>query len=70
MTRRPAIVVIAYDVETAAEAVSLSTDVIRRAIRSGDLATTSPKIEGRALAKPLIDPDNLRAWALNRRRAS
>lgn len=56
---------ITYDVREAADATGVSMDVIRRAIRAGDLATRSPKINGRQIAKPLIPADELRRWALN-----
>jgi hypothetical protein len=56
---------ITYDVTSAAAATGVSTDVIRRAIRAGDLATRSPKVNGRQISKPLIPADELRRWALN-----
>jgi len=56
---------ITYEVADAARAVGVSPDLIRRAIRAGDLATTSPRIDGRQIAKTLIPVDELRRWALD-----
>ncbi|GEM_PF-1452884 len=57
---------ITYDIASAAEATGVSIDVIRRAIRAGDLATTSPRINGRKISKPLIPAAELERWALDR----
>lgn len=56
---------ITYNVADAATATGVSPDVIRRAIRAGDLATTSPKVDGRQISKPLIPAAELRRWAHN-----
>lgn len=53
---------VSFDAFGAAAATGLSVDVIRRAVRSGDLPTHYPKIDGRQVAKPLILADDLRAW--------
>ncbi|WP_062077768.1 hypothetical protein [Demequina globuliformis] len=53
---------ISYTPKTAAEATGYSEDTIKRAIRSGDLKTTRPRIEGREVAKDSIDPADLKAW--------
>lgn len=47
----------------AAEYVGLSVDTISRAIRSGDLRTYRPKIEGRELTSDLILIQDLERWA-------
>jgi len=53
---------IAYTPKTAAEATGLSIDVIKRAIRSGDLKATRPLIDGREVAKDSIAPVALERW--------
>lgn len=57
---------IAYNLKEAAEATGYSIDVIRRAVRSGDLATVTPKIEGRDLARPVVTEAELRRWVEGR----
>ena len=47
---------IAYDVKGAAEATGHSVDVVRRAIRSGELTPRYPT------SKPVILADDLRRW--------
>lgn len=47
---------IAYDMEGAGEATGHSKDVIRRAVRAGDLPVHYPT------SKPVILADDLRAW--------
>jgi len=47
---------VSYDVQGAAAATGMSVDVIRRAIRTGDLTAHYPT------SKPLILADDLRAW--------
>lgn len=47
---------LAYSIDEAAEAVGMSTDAIRRAIRRGDLCAVYPT------TKALITVDELRAW--------
>lgn len=53
---------VSYDIPGAAAASGVSTDVIRRAIKAGDLAVRYPIVNGRAIAKPLIETDELRRW--------
>jgi len=53
---------LAYTVKTAAEATGYSADVIKRAIRSGDLKATRPKINGREVVKDSINAADLEAW--------
>lgn len=53
---------LAYTPKTAAEATGLSIDVIKRAIRSGDLKATRPRIDGREVAKDSIAPVALERW--------
>ncbi len=57
---------LAYDVAAAAETVGVSADLIRRAIRAGDIKTTSPKVNGKAISKPLIPAEELDRWLHNR----
>lgn len=61
---------ITYDVASASEATGVSPDVIRRAIRAGDLAATSPRVDGRAISKPLIPAAELERWALDAAQAT
>lgn len=61
----PASQLIAYDVASAATATGVSQDVIRRAIPAGDIAATSPRVDGRQISKLLIPADELRRWALD-----
>ncbi|GII98358.1 hypothetical protein CLV28_0683 [Sediminihabitans luteus] len=58
----PTIAPVSFDYAGAAAATGCSRDVIQRAVRAGDLPAHYPKIAGRAIAKPLIDADDLRAW--------
>lgn len=53
---------VSYSMAGAAAATGLSVDVIRRAVRAGDLATVYPKINGRTISKPLIRAADLDAW--------
>ena len=53
---------IAYDTAGAAVAAGVSIDIIKRALRAGDLEARYPKVDGRTVAKPLITADELRRW--------
>lgn len=53
---------IAYTPKTAAEASGYSEDIIKRAIRSGDLKATRPTINGREVAKDSISRAELERW--------
>lgn len=53
---------VSFDYDGASAATGLSRDVIIRAVRSGDLTAHYPEIDGRQIAKPVIDADDLRAW--------
>lgn len=55
---------ISYAFDQAAHSTGLSRDVIMRAVRSGDLVVHYPEIDGRAISKPVIYADDLRAWIL------
>jgi hypothetical protein len=57
---------LAFDVAAAAAMASLPPNVIRCAIAAGDLATSSPKVNGKAISKPLIPADELDRWLHNR----
>ena len=46
----------------AAAAVGVSVDVIRRAVNAGDLVASSVTVDGRKIAKPLIERDELVKW--------
>lgn len=53
---------ISYTRKQAAEATGLSTDVIDRAIREGNLATVRPAVGDRKIATILITHDDLARW--------
>lgn len=53
---------IAYDTAGAAAAAGVSVDIIKRALRAGDLEARYPRVDGRTIAKPLITVDELRRW--------
>ena len=53
---------VSFDYDGAAAATGLSRDVIIRAVRAGDLVAHYPEVDGRQIAKPVIDADDLRAW--------
>ncbi|MGY4642817.1 hypothetical protein [Cellulomonas sp. URHB0016] len=55
MQERP-LAVVSYSIDGAAAATGMSADVIRRAIRAGDIIAHYPT------SKPLILADELRAW--------
>jgi len=53
---------VSYSYETAALATGLSTDIIRRAVRVGDLGVKYVQVEGRTIAKPVIERAELERW--------
>lgn len=53
---------IAYSVKEAAEAIGLSEDTIKRAIRAGDLEAHTPRVEGRQIARQVIRVEELDRW--------
>jgi hypothetical protein len=53
---------VSFDVFGAGNASGVSVDVIRRAVRAGDLPVHYPNVNGRQVNKPLILADDLRAW--------
>lgn len=53
---------VSFSYETAALATGLSADVIRRAVRNGDLGVKYVEIQGRAIAKPVIERAELERW--------
>lgn len=65
---------VSFDYEGAAAATGLSSDVIQKAVRSGDLQVRYPKVDGRTIAKPVVMADELRRWisagAIERKKAS
>jgi hypothetical protein len=56
------IAAVSFDVFGAGNASGVSVDVIRRAVRAGDLPVHYPNVKGRQVNKPLILADDLRAW--------
>jgi len=57
---------IAFTIQTAADATGLSVDVIRRAVKSGDLAATRPTIGQRKITRDVILRAELERWLVNR----
>lgn len=53
---------ISYNYQQAANATGYSEDIIRRAVRRGDLVMRYPKVDGRHLSKGVIPRDELVAW--------
>lgn len=53
---------LAYTIAGAAEAVSLSPDTIRKAIKGGDLVAYKPRVNGRPIRDWRIDAEQLLAW--------
>lgn len=53
---------ISYNIDGAAQATGYSADVIRRAIRAGEIPTRYPEIDGRKLSRPVILAADLTAW--------
>lgn len=53
---------LALSVTEAASSVGLSEDVIREAIKAGDLAAYKPMVAGRVLNRIRIDTAELTAW--------
>lgn len=53
---------VSYDTAGAAAAAGVSVDIIKRALRAGDLEARYPTVGGRTIAKPLIPVDELRRW--------
>lgn len=51
-----------YSYAGAAQATGYSIDVIKRAVRAGDLRTVTPKVAGRHLSKPVILAAELERW--------
>lgn len=56
------IAALSFDYDGAAAATGLSTDVLRRAVRAGDLTVVYPLVDGRPIAKPVITADEIRRW--------
>lgn len=54
---------ISYSIKDAAEATGISVDIIKRAIRSGDLKTHRPVVAKREIAKDFIAHIDLERWA-------
>ncbi|QOR47608.1 helix-turn-helix domain-containing protein [Trueperella pecoris] len=53
---------LSYSLKEAAEATGLSEDVVRRAVRAGELPTLHPTVDGRKITKILIPATALREW--------
>lgn len=56
------ITAVSYSYETAAAATGFSEDVIKRAVRAGDLQARYVNVDGRTIRKPVIEHDELRRW--------
>ena len=53
---------VSYTLTDAAATTGYSIDIIRRAVRSGDLATVAPKVNGKPVARPVILHTELVRW--------
>ena len=50
---------VSYSYETGSAATGLSIDILKKAVRTGDLVPTYPVIEGRTIAKPVFPREEL-----------
>lgn len=62
MARATETVPVSLSFDDAARDTGLSVDLIRRAVRSGDLSARYVEIDGRQITKPVILRDDLHAW--------
>lgn len=46
---------VSFSYETASAATGLSVDVLKRAVRTGDLEPRYPIVDGRPIAKPVFE---------------
>lgn len=46
---------VSFSYETAAVATGLSVDVLKKAVRVGDLVPRYPRVDGRVIAKPVFE---------------
>ncbi len=53
---------LSFTIAEAAQSTGYSIDVIRRAVRAGDLAAVAPKVNGRNLSRPVIVATELERW--------
>ncbi len=53
---------VSFSYETAAAATGISEDMIRRAVKAGDLTPRYVEIGGRRIAKPVIEREELARW--------
>lgn len=53
---------VSYSLQGAAEASGISLDVIRKAMRAGDLPVHYPRVNGKPIARPLVRADDLDRW--------
>lgn len=53
---------VSYDYAGAAAATGLSEDVLRRAVKAGDLTPRYVSVNGKQLSKPVIEADELRRF--------
>ena len=58
----PTLTPVSFSYETAALATGLSENMIRRAVRKGDLSVRYVRIDGRDVAKPVIERAELEHW--------
>lgn len=50
---------VSYSYETGSAATGLSVDILKKAVRTGDLVPTYVVIEGRPIAKPVFETAEL-----------
>ena len=53
---------VSFNLQEAADSTGYSVDVLRRAIRAGDLATSAPRVNGRTITRRVIKADELERW--------
>lgn len=58
----PVVKPVSFDIPGAALATGYSDDVIRRAIKAGDITARYPRVNGKQLSKPVIQHDELARW--------
>jgi hypothetical protein len=53
---------VSYSYETASAATGLSVDILKRAVRTGDLVPRYVRVDGRLIAKPVFEQAELQRF--------
>lgn len=61
---------LSYTRAQASEMTGLSEDVIRRAIKAGDLKALDPRVDGKSIQRVVIEHDELMRWLHNQTRTA